>query len=191
MVRGTSGPVLWSCGRSGGFFPVLFPGSGGSGVCMDMVICPACPHTWQEGPLEKNGNMSLLVCEIYPEAFPIRHSERCMTARTSVAGNNIVVSFSRPSSRSSCHADVSGRIQARTAVWIFMSSASCSLGNFFPRKSDMYLSTSGARVTSRSGLGCSLNRASLSSFVRHRLRCLSRYFTITFGTFMHHLSIAQ
>ena len=30
---------------------------------------------------------------------------------------------------------------ARTDIWIFMRSASCSLGNFFPRKMDMYLST--------------------------------------------------
>ena len=105
-----------------------------------------------------------------------------MTARTSVAGSIIVVSRSRPSSRSSCHADVSGRMQASTAVWIFVSSASRSLGNFLPRKSDMYLSTLGARVASTSGLGCSLNRASLSSLVRQCLRCLLRYFSIAFGT---------
>ena len=44
-------------------------------------------------------------------------------------------------------------MQASTAVWIFISSVSCSLGNFLP---DMSLSTLGARVASRSGLGCSL-----------------------------------
>ena len=74
-----------------------------------------------------------------------------MSARTSLAGTIISVFCSSPSSTSSSHADVSGRVQASTAVWIFISSVSCSLGNFLPRKSDMYLSTLGARVASRSG----------------------------------------
>ena len=45
----------------------------------------------------------------------------------------------------------------------------------------MYLSTLGTVHTSTSGLGCSLNRASLSSLVRQRLTCLERYVDTDLG----------
>ena len=35
--------------------PVPFPETGGSCVCTGVDSCPACPHTWQEAPLEKMG----------------------------------------------------------------------------------------------------------------------------------------
>ena len=127
----------------------------------------------------------LLVWDRYFKAFPTRHKERWMTARTSLAGTIISAVFLKPSSRNSCHTNVSGRVQASTSAWIFISSVSCSLGSVLPRKSDMYLLALGARVVvSRSGRGCSLSRASRPSFVRQCLRCLSRYFWIDLGTFI-------
>ena len=58
---------------------------------------------------------------------------------------------------------------------------SLSLGNLFPRKSDIYLSGLGAVHAMMSGRGCSLNTASRSSLVMHLLRCLSKYFLIHGG----------
>ena len=66
-------------------------------------------------------------------------------------------------------------MQASSVAWIFERSVSWSLGNLVPRKSTIYLSTLGTEVTSRSGLGCSLNRAPRSSLVRQRQRYFSRY----------------
>lgn len=125
-----------------------------------------------------------LVCDTNSEAFPIRQRVRWITERTSVAGTVIPVSSSKPSSRRSCQAEVRGRMQAKIAVWTFASSVSRSLGNFFPKNSEMYLSTFGAIVTSKSGLGCSLKRASRSSLGRQCLRCRSKYFWIVLGTFV-------
>ena len=89
------------------------------------------------------------------------------------------LSFS-PASRRSRQAAVSDLKIAKIAAWIFVSCASPSLGKF-PRYSAMYLSTLGTVHTSASGLGCSLNRASRSSLVRHRLRCLERYVSTDLG----------
>ena len=71
---------------------------------------------------------------------------------------------------------------ARIADCIFVDSVSFSLGKFFPRNSDIYLSTFGTRQTSRSGRGCSLKRASLSSLDRQRFTCFERYDAIGLGT---------
>ena len=90
------------------------------------------------------------------------------------------LSFS-PASRRSRQAAVSGLKIAKIAVWILVSCALPSLGNCFPRYSVIYLSTLGTVHTSASGLGCSLNRASRSSLVRHRLRCLERYVSTDLG----------
>lgn len=123
-----------------------------------------------------------LVCEISSEALPIIHSVHWIRVRTSDPGTTICGSPSKPASNRSCQAEVSGRILARTADCIFASSESRSLGMRFPRNSDMYLSIFGGTQESRSGLGCSLNRASLSSLVRQRFICLSRYCCMHWGT---------
>ena len=72
----------------------------------------------------------------------------------------------RPTSKRSCRAEVSGRILARIADCILVSFESRPFGTRLPKNSDMYLSIFGGMQDSRSGLGCSLNKASLSSFER-------------------------
>ena len=122
---------------------------------------------------------SLRNCEVSSEAFPTRQIVRWIKPNASVAGT-AGLSFSHTSRRSR-QAAVSGLKLAKIAAWIFVSCASLSLGNCFPRYSVMYLSTLGTVHTSASGLGCSLNRASRSSLVRHRLRCLERYVSTDLG----------
>ena len=125
---------------------------------------------------------SLLSWEVSSEAFPTRQIVRWIKLSTSVAGTAMPGSSFAPASSKSCHAAVSGRKMARIAACIFVDSVSLSLGKFFPKNSDIYLSTFGTRQTSRSGRGCSLKRASLSSFDRQRFTCFDRYDEIGLGT---------
>ena len=134
------------------------------------------PNLLQEGSIAVR-IFSLQNCEVSSEAFPTRQIVRWIKLNASVAGTAMSgLSFS-PASRRSRQAAVSGLKIVKIAAWIFVSCASFC----FPRYSAMYLSTLGTVHTSASGLGCSLNRASRSSLVRHRLRCLQRYVSTDLG----------
>ena len=138
------------------------------------------PNLLQEGSIAVR-IISLQNCEVSSEAFPTRQIVRWIKLNASVAGTVMSgLSFSSTSRRSR-QAAVSGLKIAKIAAWIFVSCALPSLGNCFPRCSAMYLSTLGTVHTSASGLGCSLNRASRSSLVRHHLRCLERYVSTDLG----------
>ena len=113
--------------------------------------------------------------EVSSEAFPTRHTVHWIKLN---AGSDISGLSVNLASRRSRQAAVSGLKITKIAAWIFVSCASLSLGNYFPRYSDMYLSTLSTVHTSVSG---SLNRASCSSLVRHRFRCLERYDSTDLG----------
>lgn len=105
------------------------------------------------------------------EAFPIRQRVCWITERTYVAGTVISVSLSKPSSSQ-------GKVRGECRLERLPGSSPTPCHSLWGISSPRiwtctYLSTFGA---SKSGLGCSLKRASCSSLDRQCLRWRSKYF---------------